>query len=180
MNRSLGLLTTVVIVLAAGGMLSAQDPSSAASAVSSPKPVAQAEPAKVPVVDTSSQPEKIPGGMEGFISLDLRSIDIIEALKFFSLKAGLDVVTTKNVAGRVTLMVENVPVKDVFDIMLRSNKLAYDKTGKIYNVMTEDEYKALYGKSFADTRVVATFRLLTRCAARSAASLSTRSRVTPL
>jgi type II secretory pathway component GspD/PulD (secretin) len=56
-------------------------------------------------------------------------------------------------------MVEDVPVRDVFDIMLRSNKLAYDQTGQIYNVMTEDEFKALYGKPFSDARKVETFRL---------------------
>ncbi len=103
--------------------------------------------------------DKIQGGMQGFISLDLRDIDIVDSLKFLSSRADLDIVTTKNVTGRVTLMVENVPVKDVFDIMLRANKLAYDKTGDIYNVMTEEEYKSLYGKPFADTREVKTLRL---------------------
>jgi type II secretory pathway component GspD/PulD (secretin) len=93
------------------------------------------------------------------ISLDLRNIDIIEALKFLSLKSGLNIVPTQNVAGRVTLIVENVPVKDVFDIMLRANKLAYDKRSEIYNVMTEAEYRALYGKNFSDTREVKLFRL---------------------
>jgi type II secretory pathway component GspD/PulD (secretin) len=109
--------------------------------------------------ETALEKDRIPGGIDGFISLDLRDIDIVEALKFLSRKAALDIVATKNVAGRVTLMVESVPVKDVFDIMLRSNKLAYDKTGKIFNVMTQEEYKALYGRVFADTREVATFRL---------------------
>jgi type II secretory pathway component GspD/PulD (secretin) len=103
--------------------------------------------------------DRIPGGMQGFVSLDLRSIDVIDALKFLSKRANLNIVTTKNVAGRVTLMVENVLVKDVFDIMLRANKLAYDQRGQIYNVMTEDEYKALYGRPFSDAREVVTFRL---------------------
>ena len=51
------------------------------------------------------------------------------------------------------------PIKDIFDIMLRLNNLAYDKTGEIYNVMTETEYKALYGKKFSDSRQVKIFRL---------------------
>ena len=93
------------------------------------------------------------------ISLDLRNIDIIEALKFLSMKSGLNIIPTQNVVGRVTLVVENVPVKDVFDIMLRANKLAYDKRGEIYNVMSEKEYKVLYGKNFSDTREVKLFRL---------------------
>ncbi|MDD5584918.1 MAG: secretin N-terminal domain-containing protein [Candidatus Omnitrophica bacterium] len=93
------------------------------------------------------------------ISLNLRTIDIIEALKFFSIKSGYNIVPTQKVSGRVTLNVENVAVKDVFDIMLRSNSLAYDKRGDIYNVMTEAEYKQLYGRNFFDTRQVKVFRL---------------------
>ena len=93
------------------------------------------------------------------ISLNLRNIDILEALKFFAMKTGLNIIPTRNVAGRVTLTVEDVPLKDVFDIMLRSNQLAYDKRGEIYNVMTEAEYKVLYGKSFFDVRQVKVFRL---------------------
>jgi len=101
----------------------------------------------------------IPEGMEGKISLDLRNIDIVEALKFLSMKAGINIIATKNVAGRVTLMVQDVAVKDAFDIMLRSNGLAYTKQGGIYNVMVEDEYKALFGKKFSDIRQVKVFRL---------------------
>jgi len=98
-------------------------------------------------------------GMGQKISLDLRNIDVIDALKFLSVKSGLNIVPTKNVSGRVSLTVENVPVKDVFDIMLRSNSLAYIKQGAIYNVMTEGEYRLLYGKNFSDMRKVKIFRL---------------------
>lgn len=93
------------------------------------------------------------------ITLSLRNIDIIDALKFFALKSGFNIVPTKSVVGRVNLNVEKAPVQDVFDIMLRSNNLAYDRQGGIYNVMTEDEYKSRYGKNFADARQVKVFRL---------------------
>lgn len=116
-----------------------------------------------PAILSAPQPQQkitpLPEGIYGKVSLDLRSIEINDALKYFALKSGLNIVTTKSVTGRVTLIVENVPVKDVFDIMLRSNSLAYDKLGDIYNVMTEEEYKALYGKKFADVRQVKIFRL---------------------
>ncbi|MEI6631783.1 MAG: secretin and TonB N-terminal domain-containing protein, partial [bacterium] len=98
-------------------------------------------------------------GEETKISLNLRNIDINEALKFFSMKTGLNIIPTQQVSGRVTLSVENVPAKDVFDIMLRSNSLAYEKRGDIYNVMTEGQYRALYGKNFSDARQVKVFRL---------------------
>jgi len=116
------------------------------------KPPADAAQAGAPIA-------LLPGGMKGFISLDLRGIDVVDALKYLATKADLDIVTTKSVAGRVTLMVEDVAVQDVFDVMLRSNDLAYDKTGDIYSVMTQEEYVALYGRPFADTRIVETLRL---------------------
>ena len=100
-----------------------------------------------------------PVGIQGRVSVDLRNIDITDALKFLAMKAGLNIITTKSVAGRVTLMVENVPVNDIFDIMLRSNGLAYTKQGEIYNVMAEEEYRALFGKKFSDIRQVKVFRL---------------------
>ncbi|MFH1460789.1 MAG: secretin N-terminal domain-containing protein [Candidatus Omnitrophota bacterium] len=120
-----------------------------------------AEPVSPPVLTTEPQPKVSPlvEGIQGTISLDLRKINIDDALKYFSLKSGLNIVTTKSVTGRVTLVVKDVPVQDVFDIMLRSNGLAYDKIGDIYNVMSQDEYKVIYGKRFSDIREVKVFRL---------------------
>jgi type II secretory pathway component GspD/PulD (secretin) len=96
---------------------------------------------------------------EGNISLDLRDMDIIEALKYLATKASLNIIPTKGVSGRVTFMVEEVPIKDIFEIILRSNNLAYERKGNIYNVMTEDEYRARYGKNFSDSRVTKVFHL---------------------
>jgi type IV pilus assembly protein PilQ len=93
------------------------------------------------------------------VSLDLRNIDVIEAFKFLATKGNLNIVATKNVSGRVSLSLENVPIKDIFDFVLRSNGLAYVRQGEIFNVMTELEYKTFYGKNFADLRQVKVFRL---------------------
>jgi len=97
--------------------------------------------------------------IQGNVSLDLRNIEVVDALKFLAMKVNMNIIVTKNVTGRITLMVENVPVKDIFDIMLRSNELAYAKEGNIYNVMTEDEYKLLFGKRFSDGRKVKIFNI---------------------
>jgi type IV pilus assembly protein PilQ len=120
------------------------------------KPLA---PQAVQVDKPTESVERLPAGMDGRISLDLRNIEVTDALKFLSLKTGVNMISTKDVSGRVTLMVSNVPAKDVFDIMLRSNGLAYIKEGEIYNIMTGDEYKALFGKKFDDIREVRVFRI---------------------
>ncbi|MBI3087266.1 MAG: hypothetical protein HYY91_00020 [Candidatus Omnitrophica bacterium] len=99
------------------------------------------------------------GGMEERVSLDLRSVEATDALKYLATKGGLNIAISKNVSGRVNLFLTDVPIRDVFDLILRSNELAYDLQGDVYNVMTEAEYRALYGKRFADLRRVETFRL---------------------
>ncbi|MFA5373934.1 MAG: secretin N-terminal domain-containing protein [Candidatus Omnitrophota bacterium] len=114
-------------------------------------------------VPQNNMPSVVPilpvSGITGKITLDLRNIDVVDALKFLSGKAGLNIITTRAVAGRVSLIVNNAPICDVFDLMLRSNNLAYDKKGDIYNVMSQEEYRSLYGKNFSDVRKVKVFYL---------------------
>ena len=138
----------------------AANPAPAADVVAQPLAPA-VEPAKASRDEKSLTGEitGLPAGMESRISLDFRNIDVTDALKFLSLKTGVNMISTKDVTGRVTLMVSNVPAKDVFDIMLRSNGLAYVKEGEIYNIMTGDEYKALLGKKFDDIREVRVFKI---------------------
>jgi type IV pilus assembly protein PilQ len=93
------------------------------------------------------------------VSLDLRNIDVMDALKFLATKGNLNIVATKNVSGRVTLNLKKVPIKDIFDFVLRSNALAYVKQGEVFNVMTDAEYRASYGRNFSDLREVKVFRL---------------------
>jgi type II secretory pathway component GspD/PulD (secretin) len=93
------------------------------------------------------------------VSLELKDMDILEALKYIAAKTSLNIIPTKEVAGRVTLNVVNASLKDIFDIILRGNNLAYEKKGNIFNVMSENEYKARFGKNFYDSRISKVFRL---------------------
>ncbi len=117
-----------------------------------------AGPAK-PAVSADEEPTPKLRGMDERVSLDLRSTEAADALKYLATKGGLNIAIGKNVSGRVNLFLTDVPIRDVFDLILRSNELAYDKQGDVYNIMTETEYRALYGKKFADLRKVKTFRL---------------------
>jgi len=119
---------------------------------------AQVKP-QMPAVPAVGAPAVTDAIASGHISLDLRDMDVAEALKFLATKASLNIIPTMKVSGRVTLMVNDVPIGDVFDLMIRSNNLAYEKKGDIYNVMTEDEYKGLFGKNFSDSRQVKVFHL---------------------
>ncbi len=98
-------------------------------------------------------------GMDELVSLDLRSTEATDALKYLATKGGLNIAISKNVSGRVNLFLTDVPIRDAFDLILRSNELAYETQGTVYNVMTEEEYRKLYGRKFSDLREVRTFRL---------------------
>ncbi len=96
---------------------------------------------------------------EQIVTLELKDMDILEALKYIAVKANVNIIPTKEVTGRVSFNVVNSSLRDIFDIILRSNNLAYEKKGNIFNVMSENEYKARYGKNFYDSRVSKVFRL---------------------
>ncbi len=106
--------------------------------------------------ETTEESKKV---MDQLISLDLRGMTVDDAFKYLALRGGMNIVVSKNVSGRITFMVKNVPIKDVFNIILRSNNLAYEKIGDVYMIMTEKEYVQRYGEQFSDTRKVKIFRL---------------------
>ncbi len=93
------------------------------------------------------------------VTVDLRNMDIIDALAYLGLRSGLNIVTSKNVTGRVTFQLKDVPLQDIFDVTLLSNNLAYEKRGEIVYVMTDKEYEARYGRVFSDVRKVKVFHL---------------------
>lgn len=84
------------------------------------------------------------------ISLDLRDMDIVDVLKFLSLKGKFNVVVSKGIAGRVTLVMKEVTIGEALDIILRANNLAYNRINNIVYIMTAEEYLGTYGKKFND------------------------------
>ncbi len=116
----------------------------------------QSDEPNVPL-DQALQPSSL--GLNERVSLDLRSIEVSEALRFLALKGGLNLAISKTVSGRVQLLLNNVPIKDILDLILITNGLAYEKIGDVYYVMTEQEYKERYGRKFGDARQVRVFKL---------------------
>ncbi|MFH1996840.1 MAG: secretin N-terminal domain-containing protein [Candidatus Omnitrophota bacterium] len=93
------------------------------------------------------------------VTLDLRNMEVSDALRYISLRSGMNIVTSKLVSGRLSFQLKNVPLKDVFDVTLLSNNLAYEKQGEIFYVMTDKEYQLRFGENFGDARVVKVLRL---------------------
>ncbi|HRK62116.1 MAG TPA: secretin N-terminal domain-containing protein [Candidatus Omnitrophota bacterium] len=94
--------------------------------------------------------------LEKTIFLDLRDINVVDVFKFIAVQGGLNVVTSKNVQGRATLVLKNVKIRDALDILVVSNQLAYEARENIIFIMSEDEYVQSRGKTFNDKRKVLT------------------------
>lgn len=100
-------------------------------------------------------------GLEKSIFLDLRDINVVDVFKFLAVQGQLNIVTSKNVQGRSTLLLRDVKIMDALDILVISNQLAYEIKGDIIYIMTEDEYALAYGKPFNDKKKIAIRNLKT-------------------
>jgi type II secretory pathway component GspD/PulD (secretin) len=98
----------------------------------------------------------VESGLSKTIFLDLRDINVVDVLKFLALEGNLNIVTSKNVQGRSTLVLKNVSIRDALDIIAISNQLAYEIKKDIIYVMTEDEYRQVYGQNYNDKKKVLT------------------------
>jgi len=115
----------------------------------------------IPVMSGNSQPMETVLSSQDLnlqkrIFLDLRDINVVDVLKFLAIEGGLNIVTSKNVQGRSTLVLKDVAIRDALDIIVVSNRLAYEMRNDIIYVMTEDEYRELYGENYNDKRDINT------------------------
>jgi len=108
--------------------------------------------------ENGTQPEQkgISRALSSNLTLDIKGMDIVDVLKMLSARSGMNIVVGKNVAGRVTLFLKDVPVWEAFEIILLSNDLAYEKKGDIYNVMTQRDYELNTGQRYNDQKKVLT------------------------
>jgi type II secretory pathway component GspD/PulD (secretin) len=103
----------------------------------------------------AQEPQGLEAGMDKSIFLDLRDINVIDVFKFLAVQGNLNIVTSKNVQGRSTLLLRDVKIKDALDILALSNQLAYETRNNILYIMTEDEYAVTHGKNFNDKKKIA-------------------------
>jgi len=93
------------------------------------------------------------------ISLDIKGMDIVDVLKLLANQGRLNIVTGKNVTGRVSMFLKDVGVWDAFEIIIATNGLAYEKKGDIINVMSARDYEATHGKKYDDRKMLVTKKL---------------------
>jgi type II secretory pathway component GspD/PulD (secretin) len=132
------------------------------------KAVAPAPPFGHPLNNSKPAP---PPGLAKKISLDLRQMDVLAVMKFLADQGDLNIVTSKNVGGRVTLALKDVTILDGLDIIALTHELAYVVQSRVIHVMTEADYLRLFGASFADQRRVHSLSLRSADATNVAAVL---------
>lgn len=77
-------------------------------------------------------------GSSNLISLDFKEADLQQVLRVIALKSGVDIVTSPDVQGTVTIKLTNVPWDQALDIILRTYGFTYERKGNIIRVMTTD------------------------------------------
>lgn len=92
-----------------------------------------------------------PNTQEG-ISLDIKGMDIVDVLKMLASKADLNIVVDKNVAGRVTVFLENIDAAKALDVILASNGLVRQEKEGVTRIMTEGSFQELYGYRYGDVK----------------------------
>ncbi|HAA56671.1 MAG TPA: type IV pilus secretin PilQ [Myxococcales bacterium] len=73
------------------------------------------------------------------ISMYFRKVEIHNLLRLFSEISGLNVITSSNVKGRITLKLRNVPWDQALDLVLKTLKLGMEREGNIIRIATLTE-----------------------------------------
>ena len=165
-------------------VLAGTDPSWAAGSGLTDQPALLAQ-VRAPIV-AQARP---PGQQPRLISLDFKDADINNILRILAEFSGLNVVSSEDVKGKVTVKLQNVPWQQALDSVVRAAKLAYVQEGNIIRVdklenltkEAEAQFKAEQREvEIEQRREEAKLRLEEQRQARERAQLDHEFRTTPL
>jgi hypothetical protein len=88
-----------------------------------------------------------PVGKDGRVRLDLRDTDIRDALKMTAQMGGMNVILHKNVSGKITIRLNEVPAFDALKMIARACDLHIEKEGETYLVMHQGDRERLTGQA---------------------------------
>ncbi|MBF0123200.1 MAG: hypothetical protein HQL21_07355 [Candidatus Omnitrophica bacterium] len=91
--------------------------------------------------------------------LDLRDMDIKDAIKFIAQRSGLNIVAGDSLQGRVTIYLEKVDAHKALATILETNRLAYEEQGGVMRIVTAEEYQNRYGRPFSQKTQTKLIRL---------------------
>lgn len=88
-----------------------------------------------------SQPEAVSMDASGLVSLDFREADIRNVLDLLAFKSGVNIVSSPEVTGIVSIRLDNVPWKEALEVILQTYGYAYEQKGSIIMVTTVENLK---------------------------------------
>ena len=83
----------------------------------------------------------------GKLDLDLKDVDVREALRFVAIRGKMNLVFHKNVGGQITIRLAEVAPLEALRMITRAADLFLEKDGENYLVMNLSEKEKLSGKS---------------------------------
>jgi type II secretory pathway component HofQ len=79
------------------------------------------------------------------VTLERRNGDVRETLAYLARRGRLSIVIAPSVQGSANLWLSDTPVRDALTVLLQCHRLAYEKTGQVYTILTEAEYLQRHG-----------------------------------
>lgn len=83
---------------------------------------------------------------EGKISLDLKNVAIVDALRLIAAKTDLNVVAHRHVAGKITIRLSDVYPDDALNMIARSNDLYLKREGNIILVVQRNDIEQVFNQ----------------------------------
>ncbi|MDD4982012.1 MAG: hypothetical protein PHS12_04570 [Candidatus Omnitrophica bacterium] len=87
------------------------------------------------------------------VTLDFKEADIQNVLKIISLKAGVNIVTTPDVMGNVTIRMVDVPWEMALDVILKTYGFGYQKQGNVILVTKLDNIAKIQSEEPLQTEI---------------------------
>jgi type IV pilus assembly protein PilQ len=88
------------------------------------------------------------------VTLDFKEADIQNVLKIISFKSGVNIVTTPEVMGNVTMRLVDVPWETALDIILKTYGFGYQKQGNIILVTKLENIAKIQSEEPLRTEIV--------------------------
>ena len=91
--------------------------------------------------------------------LELKNVDIIDVLKLISQKSGLNVIAGNGIAGKISVFLRDIEVKEALRIIVESYGWAIVEEDNVIKVMTNDEFQTRFGKKFGENMETSVIQL---------------------
>ncbi|MEJ2745318.1 MAG: secretin N-terminal domain-containing protein, partial [bacterium] len=108
------------------------------AARATPTVTASGEPASEKPLDERGAADKTPSA-PGRVTFDFKDADIVNILRIFSTRYGLNIVAGPEVKGKVTIRLMDVPWETALKLILESNDYSYIKQNNVIRVISRDQ-----------------------------------------